>query len=137
MNNIVVYTQGTWDLFHTGHLNIIKKSQQVGTRLIVGVSTDRLVKSYKGIYPIVPCNQRIEIIRSCRYVDDVVVQDNLIPVQFLYKKNIDIVTIGDDWKNKYLEGIDWMKKNKRTVIYIPYTKEVSSSSIKQRIKHEL
>lgn len=132
---IVVYTSGTFDLFHIGHLNILRKSKAFGDILIVGVSTDEVVSTYKQSKPIIPFVERAEIIRHCDYVDKVVQQDILTDPEILKKYNVDIVTIGDDWKNKKLPGLEWAKNNGIQVIYLPYTKDISSTNIKQKIKN--
>ncbi|MFH0831775.1 MAG: adenylyltransferase/cytidyltransferase family protein [archaeon] len=134
-NKIIVYTAGTWDLFHIGHLNLIRKSKELGDRLIVGVSTDELVASYKKYPPIVPYEDRVEIIKSCRYVDEVVKQEKLLEIQQIKDLNVDILTIADSWKNEYLEGLEWAKKNIK-VVFLPYTSRVSSTYLKHKIKRE-
>ncbi|MEK6900250.1 MAG: adenylyltransferase/cytidyltransferase family protein, partial [Nanoarchaeota archaeon] len=68
----VVFTAGTWDLFHVGHLNLIKRSKELGDFLIVAVSTDELVVSYKKGPPAIPFDERAAILESCKYVDKVV-----------------------------------------------------------------
>jgi glycerol-3-phosphate cytidylyltransferase len=128
----VVYTAGTWDLFHVGHLNILRKSKALGDVLVVGVSTDALVKSYKKVPPIIPCGQRVAIVKSCKYVDGVVLQSKLLDVRQLKQINADILTIGTDWEGKNLEGLKWMRRN-RKVVYLPYTHSVDTTSIKRNI----
>jgi len=131
---IRVYTAGTWDLFHIGHLNILKKSKLLGDELIVGVSTDKLVASYKNNYPAVSFKYRKAIVKDCKYVDEVVKQEKLLNPKQIKKLKIDILTIGDDWKNKYMEGLEWAKKQKNIkVVYLPYTKNISSTKIKQNV----
>lgn len=129
----IVYTAGTWDLFHIGHLNIIRRARMFGTKLIVGVSTDELVYSYKQHYPIMPYRERYEIIRELKCVDQVVQQSELLPVTQLFLLNADILVLGDDWKDSNLEGINWMKYNKR-MIFLPRTEGVSTSELKQKIR---
>jgi len=129
----IVYTSGSWDLFHIGHLNLIEKSKSYGDKLIVGVSTDELIEKYKGTKPTIPYDQRKRIIESLRAVDLVVKQTELTEVRQLIEHNIDVVTIGDDWQDKYLEGLEWMKEQGRLVVYLPYTKGVSTTSIKKDI----
>lgn len=131
--NIIVYTSGTWDLFHIGHLNILKRSRELGSKLIVGVSTDNLVKSYKNNYPVISFKDRKQIIKNLKFVDRVVTQKKLMDIDLLKKIKPDIITIGDDWKNKYLEGIEWAKNNNIQVIYLPYTQKISSTKIKEDI----
>lgn len=129
---VIVHTAGTFDLFHIGHLNILKKSKELGDYLIVAVSSDELVESYKGIKPVVPYEQRARIIESIKFVDKVIKQDVLHDIKQLKRYKVDITTIGDDWKDKYLEGLEWMKKN-RKVVYFPYTKGVSVTQMKKQI----
>jgi glycerol-3-phosphate cytidylyltransferase len=129
-----IFTAGAFDLFHAGHVNILKKSKALGDYLIVAVSTDDLIKSYKKYYPAISYSDRIKVIKACKYVDKVIKQTSLIDIKQLKKYKIDIVTIGDDWKDKYLEGIEWAKKHLK-VIYIPYTQGISSRIIKRRIKY--
>lgn len=129
-----VFTSGSFDLFHIGHLNILEKSALLGDELIVGVSTDELIQHYKGMPPIIPFEQRMRIVSSIKCVTKVVKQVKLTEIAQLERENIDIVTIGDDWKDKYLEGLEWIKQlpGKR-VVYFPYTPGVSTTGIKKRI----
>ena len=128
----IIYTAGTFDLFNVGHLEIFKKSKALGDTLIVGVSTNKLVRSYKMTSPVVSYADRVRIVESCKYVDKVTRQAKLLDIKILKKYKIDCITIGSDWKGRYLEGIEWMKKHGE-VIYLPYTKRVSSTEIKKRI----
>ena len=129
-----VFTSGSFDLFHIGHLNILEKSAALGDELIVGVSTDELIEEYKGMKPIIPYEQRARIVASIKCVTKVVKQTKLTEIAQLQRENIDIVTIGDDWKNKYLEGLEWMKQQPgKEVVYFPYTPGVSTTQIKSTI----
>lgn len=131
---VKVFTSGSFDLFHIGHLNILEKSAALGDELIVGVSTDELILEYKGMKPIIPFDQRFRIVSSLACVTKVVKQVKLTEVAQLQYEDIDIVTIGDDWTNKYLEGLEWMKaQDGKKVIYFPYTPSVSTTSIKKII----
>jgi glycerol-3-phosphate cytidylyltransferase len=131
---IIVYTSGTWDLFHIGHLNILEKSAALGDKLIVGVSTDELIYSYKGIKPVIPFEERMRIIEAIGVVSKVVPQEILTDIRQLKEFDVDIVTIGDDWRNKYLEGLEWMKSQPdKQVVYLPYTGGISTTSIKKTI----
>lgn len=130
---IIVYTSGTFDLFHVGHLNILEKSKRLGDILIVGVSTDELVESYKKRRPIITLKDRMRIIQNCKCVDKVIVQRKLTDINDLMKYNVDIITIGDDWKKKYLEGLEWAKQHGKEVVYFPYTDSVSTTEIKKAI----
>lgn len=131
---IRVFTSGSFDLFHIGHLNILERSAALGDELIVGVSTDELIQHYKGMPPIIPFEQRFRIISSLKCVTKAVKQVKLTEVAQLQIEDIDIVTIGDDWINKYLEGLEWMKQQPgKEVVYFPYTPDVSTTSIKKKI----
>lgn len=133
--NKIVYTSGTFDLFHIGHLNLLKRSKALGGTLIVGVSTDELVSTYKKSKPIIPYKERKEIIENLKCVDKSIKQEILTNPEDLKKYNVDIVTIGDDWKNKHLPGLEWAKKNRIKVVYLPYTSHISSTEIKNKIKN--
>ena len=131
---IKVFTSGSFDLFHIGHLNILERSAALGDELIVGVSTDELIQYYKGMPPIIPFEQRFRIIASLKCVTKVVKQVKLTEIAQLQREEIDIVTIGDDWENKYLEGLEWMKQQPdKKVFYFPYTPSISTTSIKKKI----
>lgn len=129
-----VFTSGSFDLFHIGHLNILEKSAALGDELIVGVSTDELIEKYKGMKPIIPFEQRFRIVSSIKCVTKVVKQVKLTEIAQLQREQIDIVTIGDDWKGKYLEGLEWMKSQPgKEVVYFPYTPGISTTTIKRKI----
>ncbi len=131
---IRVFTSGSFDLFHIGHLNILEKSAALGDELIVGVSTDELIEKYKGMKPIIPFEQRFRIVSSIKCVTKVVKQVKLTEIAQLQREQIDIVTIGDDWKGKYLEGLEWMKSHPgKQGVYFPYTPGVSTTTIKRKI----
>ncbi len=129
-----VFTSGSFDLFHIGHLNILEKSASLGDELIVGVSTDELILEYKGMKPIIPFEQRFRIVSALGCVTKAVKQVKLTEIAQLEREEIDVVTIGDDWINKYLEGLEWMKsQEEKEVVYFPYTPGVSTTSIKKVI----
>ena len=131
---IRVFTSGSFDLFHVGHINILERSAALGDELIVGVSTDELIEKYKGMRPIIPFEERFRIISSLRCVTKAVKQTKLTEIAQLQRENIDIVTIGDDWKCKYLEGLEWMKAQpSKKVVYFPYTPGISTTAIKRKI----
>ena len=131
----VVYTSGTFDLFHVGHLNILKRSQELGDKLIVGVSTDELVCSYKSAPPVVPYKDRLEIIKNLKCVDEVVQQNCLFDYNLMQDLGINIMTIGSDWKEKKNENLEHiLNSGDIEVIFFPYTQHVSSTLIKTKIK---
>ena len=131
---IIGYTAGVFDLFHIGHLNLLKSAKGLCDRLIVGVSTDKLAE-YKHKSPVIPIDERIEIVRSCRYVDSAIVQDDLDKYKMWEKLHFDILFVGDDWykTQSWNEMEEKFAKAGVKVIYLPYTKGVSSSDIKQKL----
>jgi len=127
-NRIVVYTSGTFDMFHRNHLRMIKYARGLGDVLIVGVSTDELVCSYKEPATI-PFEERIGIVEALKFPDLVIPQDSLDHTEKVKKLNIDIFVVGDDWTGKY----DYLKDLGVQVFYFPYGRGVSSSELKKRI----
>lgn len=125
----VGYTAGVFDLFHIGHLNLLRRSKSLCDKLIVGVSTDELVVSTKNKSPVIPFHERIDIVESIKYVDEVVAQDDLDKIKAWDRLRYDVLFVGDDWKgsdkwNDYESRLS--EKGVRTV-YLPYTNTTSSS----------
>jgi len=134
--NKVIYTSGTYDLFHFGHLNILLQAKKLGSYLIVGVSTDSLVSKYKTIKPIVCYRDRAAIIQNLKCVDKVIEQEKFFDVKQLKKYNISAIVLGDDWRNKPFPELErCLKKLNIRMIYVPYTKRLSTSKIKEKIIH--
>ncbi|MDR2775613.1 MAG: adenylyltransferase/cytidyltransferase family protein [Tannerella sp.] len=127
-DKIIVYTSGTFDMFHFNHLRMINYARSLGDILIVGVSTDELVASYKEA-PIIPFNERLQIIEALKTPDIVIPQRTLDHTELIRKLNIDAFVVGDDWYGKY----DYLKELGIEVFYFPYGSGVSSSSIKKTI----
>ena len=131
---LTIYTSGTFDLFHYGHLNILQKAKKLGSYLIVGVSTDELVKEYKKLKPIVNYKDREAIIKSIKCVDEVIPQIRFFDITQLQQYHIDIIVLGDDWKNKSFPELDrCLEALHIRMVYVPYTKRLSTSSIKRKI----
>lgn len=127
-DRIIVYTSGTFDMFHSNHVKMIEYAKGLGDKLIVGVSTDELVCSYKKP-PIVPFDERIEIIKALKYPDMVIPQHTLEHSELVKKLYIDAFVIGDDWLGKY----DYLKELGVKVFYFPYGNGSSSTNIKKKI----
>lgn len=129
------YTTGVFDLFHIGHLNILKKAKSKCDKLIVGVTTDELCFLLKGKKPIIPLRERVEIIKNIKYVDKVVIQSKIDELYdySIYKFNL--IFKVDDWKNtpKWKTLKNSFCKLGVKVHYIPYTKTTSSTLIKNII----
>ena len=135
-NKKIGYTTGVFDLFHVGHLEILRKAKENCDYLIVGVSTDELVQEYKNKRPIIAFEQRIEIIKSIKYVDEVVVQKDRDKLSALHKIGFNIMFVGDDWKGSkiFLELEMEFKKCGVEIFYFPYTKNISSTSLRSTLK---
>ena len=133
-NCSIVYLPGSWDLLHAGHIRIMQRARDLGDRLYVGVSTDRLIKEYKKINPIIPYKYRIEVIKHLDLVDNIIEQDTFFNIEQLRPYQIDTVVLGSDWKNKPFKELEECQKVLDFDIeYLPYTKALSSSSIKEKI----
>lgn len=121
-----ILTYGTFDLFHIGHLNILKRLKAQGDRLIVGVSTDEF-NAIKGKRPIVPFDQRIEIVRSIRFVDEAIAEESWDQKrEDITKYGVNVFGIGEDWKGKFDDLEDQVE-----VIYLPRTTGVSTTEMKR------
>lgn len=132
---VIGYTTGVFDMFHIGHLNILKQAKEHCDYLIVGVSTDELVQSYKNKTPIIPFNERKAIVESCCYVDKVVPQEDRDKIAAYERIKFDIMFVGDDWKGKPLfnEVEAYLNQHGAKVIYFPYTKGTSSTILRQKL----
>lgn len=130
---IVVYAAGAWDMFHIGHLNILKAAKELGNTLIVGVSTDELIKEYKGHLPLMSYTDRAAILEACRYVDIVIPQETLEKDEQLERINADILVVGSDWWERKVKGHQWMIDHGRQVYYLPYTKSMSSTRLREML----
>jgi glycerol-3-phosphate cytidylyltransferase len=124
----VVYTSGVFDMFHANHLRMINYARGLGEILIVGVSTDELVCSYKEP-PIIPFEERRSIIEALKAPDVVIPQHSLDHTAIVKKLHIEAFVVGDDWEGKY----DYLEDLGVRVFYFPYGAGVSSSGLKQTI----
>ncbi len=127
---ITGYTSGVFDLFHIGHVNLLRNAKSLCDKLIVAVSVDDLVR-YKHKKPVIPFNERIEIIKSIKYVDTVIPQYDLDKYSAWRRLKFDILFVGDDWYNKdnWIHLDEKLSKNGVKVIYLPYTRGRSSTLI--------
>lgn len=131
---IVGYTTGVFDLFHIGHLNLLRNAKALCDKLVVGVTTDELV-SYKHKRAVIPFEERMEIVRAIEYVDAVIPQEDMDKLAVWDKVKFDVMFVGDDW----YESDKWQAIEKEfaersvKVIYFPYTKSTSSSLINETL----
>ena len=132
---VIGYTTGVYDLFHIGHLNILKRAKEQCNYLIVGVSTDEVVKEYKGKTPIIPFAERIKIVEAIRYVDRVVPQENMDKFKAWQELRFDALFHGDDWKNSdiYKKYEEQFKNIGVDIVFLPHTQGTSSTEISKKI----
>ena len=132
---IIGYTAGVYDLFHIGHLNLLKNAKGMCDKLIVGVTTDELV-NYKGKQPVIPFVDRIEIVRNIKYVDAVVAQADMDKLAMCKKLKANILFVGDDWyqTEKWEKYEEEFKAAGVQIVYFPYTKGISSTQITKALK---
>lgn len=134
-NIVIGYTTGVYDLFHIGHLNLLKNAKGMCDKLIVGVTVDELV-AYKGKQAMIPFEDRIEIVRSIKYVDAAVPQYDMDKLTACKKLGATYLFVGDDWyaTEKWQEYEKEFNKEGIKIIYFPYTKGVSSTKISEALK---
>jgi len=127
----VGYTTGVFDLFHIGHLRLLERAKASCDHLIVGVSTDELVQNYKKKLPVIPFQDRADIVSALRCVDEVVVQRHRDKIKAYHEIGYDLMFVGDDWKGSELFEVVEAELNTYgvDVVYFEYTKTVSSTSL--------
>lgn len=138
-----VYTGGSFDLFHSGHVNFLKRCQQIAGvdgQVVVALNTDEFIYDYKKNKPVLSFDQRKDVLESCRYVSEVVANvggsDSKKTIEVV--ELVDVIAIGSDWARKdYYKQMqfdqDWLDERQISLIYIPYTKGISSTLIKQKL----
>ena len=129
---VIGYTTGVFDLFHIGHLNLLKNAKSLCDKLIVGVTVDELV-AYKNKKSVIPFEERIEIVRNIKYVDAAVPQDSMNKMDAYNRYKFDIMFVGDDWykTDKWQEFDKQFNDVGVRIIYFPYSKGTSSTLINQ------
>ncbi len=135
----VGYTTGVYDMFHIGHLNIIKRAKEQCEYLIVGVSTDDVVEEYKNKRPIIPFEERCAIVEAIKYVDKVVPQETMDKLVAWEKLKFDVLFHGSDWKGSDLYS-EYEKKFKSVgvdVVFLPHTEGTSSTELSKKLQKDL
>ena len=129
------YTTGVYDLFHIGHLNLFKNAKGLCDKLVVGVTVDELV-SYKGKQAMIPFEDRIEIVRSCKYVDAAVPQYDMDKLIACKKLGASVLFVGDDWYSteKWQEYERQFEEEGIRIVYFPYTQGTSSTQIRKALE---
>ena len=132
---MVVYTVGTFDLLHVGHLALLEYCKTLGNVVAVGVASDDVVKSYKFNVPVVPLDQRVEMLKSLRCVDIVKPYHELEYVSACKELKVDIFVIGEDWgdKSHNIEVESYLKAEGKKIIQVRYNPRTSSTKIKQDV----
>lgn len=133
------YTQGVFDMFHIGHLAILNRASAMCEKLIVGVNSDRLVREYKKKVPVICENDRAEIIRNIRSVDQCEIVDTLDKLYLYHQYAFEAVFIGDDWKgnDRWIKTEEELAKVGVDVIYLPHTPRVSSSLLRVEVPNRV
>jgi glycerol-3-phosphate cytidylyltransferase len=141
-DGLVVYTGGTFDLFHAGHVNFLKRCKEIAGELgsvVVSLNTDEFIKEYKGKPPVVSFSDRMAVLKACKYVDQVIANSGGADSKpTILQVSPNIIAIGTDWARRdYYKQMqftqDWLDEKDMSLIYIPYTKGISSTEIKTRL----
>ncbi len=130
------YTTGVFDMFHIGHLNILKNAKKQCEYLIVGVSTDDLVKNYKNKTPIISFDERVAIVEAIKYVDKVVPQTSMDKLAAWEDLHFDVIFHGDDWRGSpmYNKVEEELKKVGCETVFLPHTSGTSSTILKDALE---
>lgn len=138
MKKIIGYTTGVYDMFHIGHLNILKKAKAECDYLIVGITTDELCYQRKNKYPVINQYDRLEIVNAIRYVDKVIFQEDMDKLRIVKNYGIDKVFVGSDWKGT----VSWNKYEKEfakfgcSVVYLEHTDGISSTILREKLNEQ-
>lgn len=132
---IIGYTTGVFDLFHIGHLNLLKNAKGLCDKLVVGVTVDELVR-YKGKNALIPFEDRIEIVRSCKYVDAAIPQYDMDKLKVCKEIGASVLFVGDDWygTQKWKDYECDFNAEGIKIVYFPYTRGVSSTIITKALQ---
>lgn len=138
---INIYVIGVFDLFHTGHVELLKRAKALGDRLIVAINSDRIVESYKR-KPYISERDRLVVVEACRYVDEAFVIDTFDNKEAIVKNNINIIVHGSDWAGEgYMKQIRvdqvFLDNHGVSMVFLPYTQGISTSQILESIKKSM
>ena len=139
---MIVYTGGTFDLFHSGHVRFLKACRRLagdGGKVVVSLNDDAFIEAYKGKAPVMSFGERKEVLLGCRYVDEVVANfGGADSKPSILKLQPDLIVIGDDWARRdyyaqmqFTQG--WLDRHEIGLVYVPYTAGISTTDLKQRI----
>ena len=132
---MLVYTVGTFDMLHVGHLDLLEYCATLGDKFVVGVASDEVVGSYKRNVPVIPLEQRMRMLKALECVDDVVAYNKLEYVSNCKELNVDIFVIGEDWgDNPHNIAVEkYLKSKGAKIIQVSYNPITSSTKIKQNV----
>jgi len=136
----IAYTGGTFDMFHSGHVNLLKRCSLIADEVVVALNTDEFIESYKGSKPVISYEDRKTVLESCRYVSWVVENSHGSDSKpTISSVEPDFIVIGSDWASKDYHAqlqVDskWLDDNEITLLYVPYTEEISSTDIRSRLQ---
>ena len=129
-SHVIGYTTGVFDLFHVGHVNLLRRARSLCDFLIVGVTTDKAC-SYKGKVPVIGFDDRCDVVQACRYVDCVVPQENHDKLAAYSRYKFNVMFVGDDWyqSDRWKEYEEALQELNVRIVYFPYTTKTSSTLI--------
>ncbi len=135
----VGYTTGVFDMFHIGHLNILRKAKAQCNHLIVGVTLDEVVQQYKDKTPVIPFEERMQIVGAIKYVDEVVPQVSMDKMEAWKRLHFDVMFHGNDWQGStmYDKIVDDFKAVGVDVVFLPHTDGISSSKLTEFVKNHI
>lgn len=133
------YTQGVYDMFHIGHLNIINKAKEQCDCLVVGVNSDELVQSYKHKETVIKEYERSEIVRNLKAVDKCIIVNTLDKLELLKEIKFDAIFIGDDWYGnpRWMQTKEELAKLGVDVVFLPHTDGVSSTMLRPQVDNKV
>lgn len=133
------YTQGTFDMFHIGHLNLLRNAKKECEYLIVGVNTDELVENYKKKTPVIDEVNRLDIVNSIKFTDEALLVSTLDKSEIHKQLQFEAIFIGDDWRGneRWKQTEDDLKKVGAEVVYLNYTKGVCSTSLRGMAEEQI
>lgn len=131
---VIGYTTGVFDLFHIGHVNILRNAKSFCDKLVVGVTVDELVL-YKGKSPVIPFHERIDVVRACKYVDAAIPQLSIDKIEAVKKLNAQFLFVGDDWyaQDSWKTMEKELAESNCKIVYFPYTQGTSSTLVNETL----
>ena len=139
IQRIIVYTPGVWDLLHVGHVSFLQRARSLGTMLIVGVPTDNTVREDKGEPPLIPCEDRVKMLRALCYVDHALPYSTLDFLNHLNLFQPSVLAIGQNWgkETRHKLAEHWAERNGCRIVILPYTQRESTTKIKERVRERV